>query len=825
MSVSSICFLPCIRVVILTGLFACDAATASSTVQQADYDAVILSTRGEQSSEALGLAIGKLRAWNLAYPQDLRFAYDLVALLDKAGDYPAAMSHFQQVVQAGAPPYAIKAAAHAAQKLQRYQEAEAAYQLLLKKTPTDIEAHVGLVYAWMGQKQIQQAYDYALRHLPDTLAKYTPPDIPMMVALAELQELRKEWLQAANVYQKILQFNPAFRYAQRGRVFALSQAGMPYLAKRYADLEPAAFNDAEKYQLAHNADALTIRFGEAQLAAEDKRSRVTTIDIAIVDNAETLRQFGDLSRTQFDRMIALRDRGSMRAVVEIYKNLVDAKVALPSYVKLVAADAYLFLEQPEIARDLYLDGLKDVKNSAPNELLNSQISLAYAYSEAEQHQEAQALADRLLSNQPQRIYKGMRGLEAPNPDYSHAYVLSVLLKIYSDRLEEAEVRLRALRAQAPFNSEIRSAWATLQSSREHPRAALDEFSLMLVDQPKAVDPSIGKGETLLSLNEFSLAKTMLPPLLAEHPESKAVQNFSRKLENYDRPFYKIETTIGRGATGSGADSVTDAAVYSEPLTGSLGDHYRVFSHLTRADGETRNENASRTRLGVGLDYRARDINVEAELNHTVTDPNSSGIALSMSWDISDAWRGQVALDTNINDLPAAALGSGVTAEGLKLGLTWSLNESRKAGGEIATTHFSDTNVRNAARIWWLERWVSGPVFKLETAMGWASSSNSQGGRNYFNPSRDAELDLDIKGEWLTWRRYQRSFKQRVGLTLGRYSQSDYGSGAVAGLRYEHEWHQNDAFEFRYGVGRSMHPYDGNRDFRNYLYLNLSGRIK
>lgn len=823
MSVSSLRFLPGVRALILSGFFACHSVSAG--VPQADYDAVIQATRGEQSSAQLAPAIDQLRAWHLANPEDMRFLYDLAALLDRAGDYPAALLHYPQIVKADAPPYAIKAVAHAAKMANRPQQAEAAYQLLVNKTPEDREAHVGLVYAWIEQKRLQQAFDYASRQLPDTIEKYSAADVPMMVALAELHELRKEWVQAAGVYQKVLQFNPAFRYAQRGRVFALSQAGMPYLAKRFADLEPGAFDNDEKYRLAHAAAALTIRFGEAQLAAEDKRSRITTIDIALAENADLTRQFGDMPQTKFDRMIALRDRGHMREAVQLYDSLVEANVAIPAYVKLAAADAYLYLEQPETARDLYLEGLQDDSAGDANELLNSRISLVYAYHEAEQQHEAEALADRLLREQPQRIYQGLRGLDAANPDYSQASVLGALLQLYGDRLAIAEKQLTVLRAQVPFNAEIRSAWASLQSAREHPRAALDEFSLLLIDQPKSVGAAVGRGETLLSLNEFAQAGIMLQPLPAEHPESKAVQHFARKLANYDRPFFKVETTIGQGATSNGADSVTDAALYSAPLTGSLGEHFRVFSHVTRADGETGSENVSRTRLGVGLDYRARDISVDAEINHTLGEPHASGVALALNWELSDAWRGQVALDTNINDLPVAALRSGVTAEGIKLGMTWTANESRKAGGELASTRFSDNNIRDMARIWWLERWISGPALKLESILGVSSSRNSQTGRNYFNPTRDVELGLETKGEWLTWRRYQRSFRQRVSLNVGQYWQSDFDRGATAGLRYEHEWRQDDALEFSYGVGRSFHPYDGNRDYRNYVYLNLSWRIQ
>ena len=379
MNTSRLDFLFCLRVILCSGFFAWQGAHAA--LPQPDYDAFIQATRAEHAQ--LAPAIVQLRAWQAAHSEDMRFTYDLAALLDKAGDYPAALLYYQQIVQAGAPPYAIKAIAHAARMAGRQQQAEAAYQLLIAKTPADIDAHVGLVYAWIGQKRVQQAFDYVLRHLPEKSGQYSAADIPMLVALAELHELRKEWLPAASAYQTVLQFNPVFRYAQRGRVFALSQAGLPYLAKRYADLQPDAFNAEEKYQLAHTAAALTIRFGQAQLAVEEKPSRFATTDIALAENADLSRQFGANTRTNFDRLIALRDRGYMREAVQLYASLLEAKVVIPAYVKLAAADAYLFLEQPETARDLYLEGLQELGAADPNEVLNLQISLAYAYNESE----------------------------------------------------------------------------------------------------------------------------------------------------------------------------------------------------------------------------------------------------------------------------------------------------------------------------------------------------------------------------------------------------------------------------------------------------------
>lgn len=802
---------------------------ADASVLQKDYDAVIQTTKGNPPARQLIPVIEQLRLWQVANPQDKRIVYDLAALLDKAGDYQSAESFYQQIIQGDAPAYAINAVAHAALKNKHFLEAEKAYQLVIKKKPDDIHAHVGVVYASMGQQRIQQAFEYAKQHLPDSEEYYTAKHIPMLVALAELEEERKAWLQAASVYQQVVKLNPEFRYAKRGLVFAASKAGMHSLAKQYADQYPSEFSEVEKYQLAHDSAAQTIQFGEAQLVYESKPVRFNTIDAALVENKKIADQFGDLPKTKFDRIVALKDRGYMQEAVQLYRTLVDANITIPSYAKVAAADAYLFLEQPETARDLYLQGLKD-NNIAGDELQDIKISLMYAYSEAQQYEEAETLADQLLASQPPMIYKGVASLEQPNANYSLAYVNKARLETSHERLDRAEDHLKIVRAQAPFNNDIRSAWGALEVARDHPRAALDEFSLMSIDHPNSVDATVGRGETLLSLNEFAQAKPLLPPLLEANPENKAIHNYAEKLENYGRPFYKIETTFGQGAVVNGADSLVDVIIYSAPLANLLSDHsadhFRLLSHLAYARGETPdNVTASRSRLGVGLDYRARDINVEAEVNHTLNHPNSNGMVVQLGWNLSDAWLMQAAVDTNSINLPAVALAEDITAKEARLNVTWSKNESRKAGAGLSSMRFSDNNVRNLADIWWMERWISSPVFKFDTRLSLATSTNSEPDRRYFNPLRDEGVNLELKAEWLTWRNYRRSFIQRGIVDAGQYWQSGFGSGETAGLRYEHQWNFENEMEITYGVGRNFQPYDGVREYRKYVYLNLSGRIK
>jgi len=796
------------------------AGVAYGAIPQADYDALILDARNGRTAPA----IEKLREWHAAYPADQRVVYDLATILDRAGQHEAALQFQPQILSADAPAYAIKAIAHAARSAGRAADAETAYRLLISKTPDDGEAHAGLVYAWMAQERLQVALDYAVGKLPPSPDAYRRSDVALLVALAELQERRGEWLAAASVFQEVSRLEPDFRFALRGRVFALGRAGLPFLAKRLADRHADAFSAEENARLSQDVVAHMVRYGQAQAAADTGPGRFASADAALAANAGLARDFRASPAAHFDRLVALSQRSRMQEAVDLFEAMHVQQIAMPSYVKFVAADAYMYLQRPQDARELYLDGLRQLEAVDSMETLDAQIGLVYAYNEAEQHDEAENRAQQLLLVTQKKMHAGLRGLEAPNPEYTRVYLLNGLLSLYNDRLAQAETRLAELRAMAPFNADIRMAWASLQAAREHPRAALEEYNLLLVDQPKSLDAAIGRAETQLSVDELAAAQAALPGLVAESPENSGVRRLARRLENYESPYFRATATVGRGAAALGAESIYEAALYSAPLSASLGERFRVFSQVARANGANQENGESRTRMAAGVDYRAQDFTAEAAVTKSTGALSVGGAALKLGRSLSDTWRAGVEVDTNVVDLPAAAMREGVQGKSLKLDLTWILNESRQAGGDLQRLRYSDGNVRDTVAFWWRERWIAGPVFKLDSALRLATTGNSAGARAYFNPDRDAELSLQLAGEWLTWRHYQRWFKQRVVLGVGQYRQSGYGSGRTADLRYEHEWSRDDRLGLQYGAGRSFHPYDGNRDYRSYLYVTLFGRF-
>ena len=114
---------------------------------------------------------------------------------------------------------------------------------------------------------------------------------------------------------------------------------------------------------------------------------------------------------------------------------------------------------------------------------------------------------------------------------------------------------------------------------------------------------------------------------------------------------------------------------------------------------------------------------------------------------------------------------------------------------------------------------------FETTLGADASRNSlDTSVNYFNPKSDRSLWLTAAVENLTWRNYDHSFRQRLAITGGSYWQEYYGSGAIEAIEYTHRWELDRDLSLRYGIGRLLRPYDGEREGRTFANLVLLWRF-
>ena len=649
-------------------------------------------------------------------------------------------------------------------------------------------------------------------------------EIPLLEAYAEALQARRESVQALLVYERILVLDPANRAAKRNRILTVARIGAPHRAVELAQQSPDVLGEDELLGLQSDKLALTTRWGAA--ADPSAPDRFANTDIALAENERLLQELqasgkngAEVRRLQFDRIEALRNRARMREAVALHESLAAEGVEVPAYAQIAAADAYLYLEQPEKARDLYLRALQQTSDN-----FNAQVQLFYAYSDGEQHREALEQIDRVVAATQQRTAAYSPLTISDNPDYASATATAAAARGYQDRLDEAQQRLEDLRKLAPYNMEVRDKLALIYGARGWPRRAEQEHLWILAVEPAYRDSRVGYANTLRELQDWAPAGREVAALEAAYPEDRQVQRTARQWRIHNMRELQVDAGTGESTGGAGPlgtkEHAFETRLYSQPIK----QDWRAFLHQFEASAIFPDGKGYRRRLGAGAEYRVRDLRVAAELSDSYDSDSDLGVSLSGAWSLDDHWSLDAAADSSSNDIPLQARLANVHGKSLRAGVTGRAHESRSFGASFQSLDFSDGNRRNIVTGSAFQRFVTGPVWKLDGAAELYASGNSASNVNYFNPDEDFGLDLTLVGEQRLWRRYDRNFAHRLFLTLGTYRQQDFGSGDVGVIRYEQEWSLDNRLGLRYGAQRGFHPYDGVREYANFYNLSLNWRF-
>lgn len=772
---------------LLSGLaFAASPGSAMAQTDEALYRNAIDEARAGRTREAL-VTLERLAARN---PQRRDILGDYAVVLGWAEQHAAALTLVEAIDVALAPAYVLEGLAFSARSLQRYAQAESLYTQAIALFPLRVEARFGLA-------------------LTLAAAERNP--------VAELA-----------AWQAILLLEPEHRAALLGIVRVLARLGAPQLAldsaDRFADRTPGLLTPAERAALAADRTAQHVRWGAITADSGLGEARFAAIDSALVESenaaarAAAVTAVLDSTERQLvlDRIIALRDRFRMRDAVALYEAMQVRLEAVPAYAKSAAASAYLYLKQPERARDLYREALAD---DADN--LEMRLGLFYALAESEQHAEALALADGIAAATPQWIDAWSPATIRANPAYARALGAQALAPLFADRPGVAEQRLHALADRAPFHMGIRTDHASSMRARGWARAAEQELRWILAVEP---DNSGALGEragALLEMQSHAAAVQVLAQARAAAAEDGRVVRAGRLLEVHEMRELSVDANAGRSSGGPAGTSgrALEARLYSSPLD----DRFRAYAHLFDAQATFAAGTARRERAGIGLEYRSPQVVASGELSHGLNG-SRTGAAASLAYRPDDHWTLRGTLDSSSNAIPLQAHLAGINAQRVSAEALWRAHESRSAAVSVGLMAFSDSNRREFTQARWTERVVAGPRYKLDLTAALYASRNSLAGAPYFNPSRDLSPTLEVANEWLQWRRYSSAFRHRLVASAGSYWQQGFGAGKVAALRYEQEWTADDRLALRYGIGRSLHPYDGAQTGRNYAYLSLNWRF-
>ncbi|GHC74495.1 poly-beta-1,6 N-acetyl-D-glucosamine export porin PgaA [Pseudorhodoferax aquiterrae] len=781
------------------------------------YGQAISQARAGQYDSALA-TLQDLLAQN---PRRLDVRHDLIAVQSWAERHEEALASSRTLrLGANTPDYVLAAIGKSALSRNEGARAAQAYGLLAQRRPRSADAALGAGLALLADGKPAQADAQLRRTL--VLARQ---DVPMLQSAFAALQARGEGQRARPFGERLLALGAQPPVAAAPAPTATPPVPAPIAAAPVVAPAPTpTLADAQATNGRHIREAIEV------LDRDFTSARYAPIEAAIAENARLIEQARTqgaadvLLRLRRDRIVALRQRGQAEDALVLFREL-EAEGPQPSYVVLAAADAQLQLRQPTEARALYRRVLLQEPTNAA-----ARSGLIFAEVEAENFPAAEAVSQDQLRDSGASV---------------SARRTDIMLMRFADRLNEAEAALNTLQAELPDDAGLWLDQGELLARRGLPRAAAERFQAVLSRSPDNIRARVGLAEAIWAQGDIAQARTAIEDLQRSAPEHPAVQRLVRAWERSKRPLLVSGATrgLGQGHVAGNNDLIWESTLYS----GMFGDGQRVYAnhHLARASFD--DNSAKHERAGMGIEITRRDWQASMEVGQDLRNGNDAYWAVGGSRQFGDHFSVRARHESQTNDFPLK--GRMPDAENYLnaprylhaskslVGAAYQWNESRRIAADLAYYDFNDGNRRKSFAASWTERLYSGYGKTLDLQPAFYASANTLRDAIYFNPARDMALSVTLAGDWLTWRRYDKSFNQRAAITIGSYKQfsdvhapgggwmrEDYGWNFFHDLRYEHEWNIGPDFSTRYGVGTRRFPYDGVYETKGYIYLHATWRF-
>ena len=774
-------------------------------------------------------ALPSLRALVLREPRELRWRYDLVAVLSWAGRHVEARDAARNLrLGNNTPSYVLAAIGKSALEAGDAARSTQAWSRLLRRQPTNADTLLGVALAQLAGADPKPAGATLQR-----LMAMAGNNGPQRQVIAEALRARghadratafddgpRALPQAQSPTQTVVTPSAPAATVVEARIATESVAPAP--------TPTPASTPTPTLAALQDLNGLAIRKASEHLVQDYSAARYGPMDQALSDNAALIdraRVAGDqtvLERLQWDRVVALRQRGAMLTAIDTHDELSDGgRKQTPAWERNAVADAWLALRQPDKARVMYQTLLADDPQNQ-----DLQIALAYAELEAEHLLAAMDVANQLVTQHPDSL--------------AAARTQSAMLR-FTDQLAPAQSALNKLRTSYPDDAGLWLDEADLLMARGLPRAAQALYARVLVVAPDNVNARVGIVNALWAQGQLVDADRLRLALVEQAPEHPGVQRLQRAWERHLRPIVVTDVTsgMGLGIVSGNDDLVWESAIYSGQIANAL----RLFGTHHRAHATFGGNKAAHERLGFGIEWTRRDWQATLEANHDIRNAHDASWATSARWQIDDQWSVRGRYESQTNDFPLKGRAPGAQpgapywqhAAKSNLGVTWRQNESRRMSGAISWYDFNDGNRRVALDTSYVDRLVSRNGHTLDLALSAYGSRNTLRDAVYFNPYHDAALAASLTWDWLTWRQYERAFNQRLSVTVGNYRQysyvspgfdrvTNYGWNLYQDVRYEHEWRWGPDRNTRYGIGARRFPYDGIDEAKVYVYLHHEWRF-
>jgi len=770
-------------------------------------------------------ALATMQRLHKKYGDDYQLQLNYMVVLSWAGQDQDCVNVYQGMRnKQGLPTYAVMAVAHSYRNIKQFEEASNLYQQGLRREPANAEFATGYIRTLTEAGYVEKALEVA----NDNIARYGKR-FPILLAAGDAADQYGETTKALEYYQQAHAISPRNQDALRGLIRTQDRTGAPQAALKLADQNPNIISPSEYRHLQSDDAALMVRYATTQPEGEYGRYDATDRAIARLDaliaawQNEGPEAQADVQRARLDRIVAYHNRFRMQEVVSEYNDLVGEGVEIPNYVLSSVGDAYLYLHQPERARDIFLQVLAtDPQN------YDTRKQLFYAYVECDDYDDAFNTIDQLATDEPATVM--IDGKSQINTRKTTAELIAGEGRLYAGMVREADPIIMPVASSDPNNPAYREALGNLYSAHGWPRKALEEYQQGVVLRGgKDLDNEIGVAETNLRLQNYPQAQAETDDLLQRYPDNTQVNRLSRdeQIHNmaeiriaagYDfRPMTERNVT---GGEGYGIDTV----IYSPPV----GSNWRIFAgdYFTHQHEPNNEGSVGYERAMLGAEYRNGPVTVSgAPTFNNYHDSERVGAMAEGSYAFNDYWTLAGRGELFSRDTPLRALNKGTTADEVVAHATWQPDESHslRFGGNVMP--FSDGNTRTGVDAGYSERLFTTPHLAFNGLVDGGESQNSENNdRSYYNPKMDA---IGLVGGRLThiiYEHYYTTWQQSLTIEPGVYWERAYGADAALRMRYEQRVFLDQVFEAGLGVDFSRQSYDGSPENDVGLTLDVTGHF-
>ena len=610
----------------------------------------------------------------------------------------------------------------------------------------------------------------------------------------------------------------------RNDVFGLAASGGAVKALEEAKARPDAFSAVDIAQL----EELSIR--QQVRGGRDKSRSMTSSDrFDGIDNA--LRAADDLDkrtpatpeytpvRTALagDRTVALAARGDMKEAVATFETIpANAEISIDALA--AVGDAYLYLSEPAKANAVYARALQQATASPTDRAtrgfqygehtrpIELREGLFWSYVDQGHTTDAKQVLDDMGKSLPPA--KQVTNVGPGGSDYLRYYRLRAQYLIFTGHADEGIAALEALEKQVPFNAEVRAAHADAVSGQSHPRQAITMYRASLTDHPDSVEMLAGLGRASLTADDYATAKSVDQTLDNTFPDSGAVRGFKRDYQAYRSPVFTTDLSFEHGNSALAENSFTsDSYLYSQPF----GDNWRVFAHTFYGHAQTDGGNVSRTRTGIGGDYRHGPLTVLGEVTRSLGGDGRTGGRGSIAYALNDYWTVSAGLDSNDNSLPWKAYAAHIWGRSANVSVVYRQNDRREVKLSYGVSRYSDSNLHQEITATATQRVYTAANQLVNVSLDLGTSSNTRKDAPYFSPGRDYAAAATVMHQLTLWKKGDMGLQQRISVSGGAYNERGFGTSPLWSARLEHAWTFKHDITLSYGVEVSSHAYDGQRE--------------